>query len=105
MNDQLFVRSSCNKLDLFYISLSLFLVFTLLFNFRRLTNCQIRFHSRFLPRMAKVPLSRLECNDIALSEDSAPIYGGILPMKEFSLKSKIFKLLKFAISTKRIDDR
>ena len=55
--------------------------------------------------MAKVPLSRLECNDIALSEDSAPIYGGILPMKEFSLKSKIFKLLKFAISTKRIDDR
>ena len=55
--------------------------------------------------MAKVPFSRLECNDIALSEDSAPIYGGILPVKEFSLKSKIFKLLKFAISTKRIDDR
>ena len=58
--------------------------------------------------MGKIPLSwlsRLEYNDRALSEDSAPIYGGILPVKEFSLKSKIFKLLKFAISTKRIDDR
>ena len=55
--------------------------------------------------MGKVPLSGLKDNDIALSEDSAPIYGGILPVKEFPLKSKIFKLLKFAISTKRIDDR
>ena len=105
MNDQLFVHSSCNQLDLFYINISLSLAFTLTFNFRRLTNCQIQYHSRFLPRMGKVPLSRLEYNDGALSEDSAPIYGVILPVKEFLLKSKIFKLLKFVISTKRIDDR
>ena len=55
--------------------------------------------------MGKVPLSWLEYNNRALSEDSAPIYGGILPVKEFSHKSKIFKLLKFAISIMRIDDR
>ena len=55
--------------------------------------------------MGKVPLSSISLNDIALREDNAPIYGGILPVKEFSHKSKIFKLLKFAIATMRIDDR
>ena len=55
--------------------------------------------------MSKIPLSGLEDNDIALSEDSAPIYGVILLVKKFSLESKIFELLKFAISTKRINDR
>ena len=54
--------------------------------------------------MGKIPLSRLEYNDGALKEDIAPIYGVILPVKEFLLKSKIFKLLKFAICTKRIED-
>ena len=32
--------------------------------------------------MGKIPYSGLEDNDIALSEDSAPIYGGILLVKE-----------------------
>ena len=40
-------------------------------------------------------------NDRALREDNAPIYGEILPVKAFLLKSKISKLLKFAISTPR----
>ena len=39
-----------------------------------------------------------------MREDNAPIYGVMLPVKSFPLKSKISKLLKFAISTKRIDD-
>ena len=55
--------------------------------------------------MGKIPLSRLEYNDGALKEDIAPIYGVILLVKEFLLISKIFKLLKFAICTKRIEDR
>ena len=54
--------------------------------------------------MFKVPLSLFSDNDIALREDKAPIYGVMLPVKLFSLKSKIFKMLKFAISTKRIDN-
>ena len=55
--------------------------------------------------MGKVPLSSISLNDIALREDNAPIYGGILPVKSFPVKSKFSKLLKFAISTKRINDR
>ena len=62
-------------------------------------------HRNFLPWMDKVPLSWLEDNDIALREDNAPIYGEILPVKPLPLKSKISKLLKFTISTKRIDQR
>ena len=53
--------------------------------------------------MGKVPLSSPKDNDIALREENASIYGGILPVKPLILKSKISKLLKFAISTKRID--
>ena len=89
VNDQLFVSSSCNQLDLVYINLSISLVFTVLFNFGRLTNCQIRFHSRFLHQMGKIPLSRSEYNDGALKEEIAPIYGVILLVKNFysNLKS------------------
>ena len=42
----------------------------------------VGFHRNFLPWMDKVPLSWLEDNDIALREDNAPIYGGILLVKE-----------------------
>ena len=51
--------------------------------------------------MGNVPLSLFINNDRALREDNAPIYGEILPVKAFPLKSKISKLLKFAISTLR----
>ena len=51
--------------------------------------------------MFKVPLSSFSDNDIALREDNAPIYGVMLPVKSLLLKSKISKLLKFAISTLR----
>ena len=62
------------------------------------------FYSRFLPGVFKVPLSSFSDNDIALREDNTLIYGVMLPVKQLSLKSKISKLLKFAISTKRNND-
>ena len=62
------------------------------------------FHSRFSPGVFKVPLSLLLDNDIVLREDNAAIYGVMLPVKALPLKSKISKLLKFAISTRKIDD-
>ena len=63
------------------------------------------FYSWFLPGVFKVPLSPLKDNDIALREDNTPIYGGMLPVKWFPSKSKTSKLLKFTISTKKIDKR
>jgi len=53
----------------------------------------IWFYSQFLP-LGKVPFSIFQANDIAFREDSAPIYGEILPIKEFLVRSKISNLLK-----------
>ena len=89
------------RIDLYQvINNSLSIVLTLLI---KIVNAWI--HSRFLPGVFKVPLSPLKDNDIALREDNTPIYGGMLPVKSFPSNSKTSKLLKFTISTKKIDKR